>query len=304
MTSATDKCVVLNSPEQATRWLEPWHAQNKRVGFVPTMGALHEGHLSLIRAAKKDCDVVCASIFVNPLQFNNAHDLDKYPRDLTTDVKLLQKNGCDMVFTGTLAQFFPGATDANDINTEKPGVYAEGLEGEFRPGHFDGVRTIVRRLFEITGRGNAYFGEKDFQQTLVVKQLANEMGYPTIIVCPTLREANGLAMSSRNERLSPGQRQLAGKIFQSLCAAINAWQTGERNARTLKDILHDNLMHPSITIEYADLRDPDNWRAGALEGELESPPQALIAVMIGEVRLIDNTNLGNRELLNKTLSTE
>ena len=260
------------------------------------MGALHDGHLSLVRAARENCDTVCASIFVNPLQFNNPDDLDKYPRDLNSDVEQLRENGCDMAFTGTLESFFPEIKNSADIKHEDPGFFANSLEGEFRPGHFQGVRTIVKRLFEITGHCNAYFGEKDFQQTLVVKDLASQLGYPQIIVCPTLREENGLAMSSRNERLTPQQRKLAGKIFESLLAAINAWGNGERESKKLRQILLTTLDHPEIEIEYADLRDPEKWTTQSLQGELKSPPQALIAVTIGEVRLIDNTNLGRSHL--------
>lgn len=263
------------------------------------MGALHDGHLSLIRAAVTQCDRVCASIFVNPLQFNNPEDLDKYPRDLERDLTLLEQNGCQMAFSGMLADFFPQAITQDQIKTEEPGYYAQSLEGEFRPGHFAGVRTIVRRLFQIIGNCKAYFGEKDFQQTLMIKDLASEMGYPEIIVCPTLREANGLAMSSRNERLTEEQRQLAGKIFRSLLAAIDAWSNGERLAENLTRIILKVLDHPEINIEYAQLRDPDKWTATPLQGILESPPQALIAVNIADIRLIDNTNLGNTDIENQ-----
>ena len=290
-------CVLLDSPQQARDWLSPWHQKSKRVGFVATMGALHDGHLSLIRRAKQECDVVCASIFVNPLQFNNPEDLEKYPRDLKADVELLENNGCNMVFTGTLENFFPETTNGKAIEPEDPGTYAHSLEGEFRPGHFSGVRTIVRRLFQTVGKCNAYFGEKDFQQTLVVKELAAQMGNVQIIVCPTLRELNGLAMSSRNERLSAEQRALAGNLFKSLTSAINAWQLGERNADKLRNILLNTLDHPEIKVEYADLRDPNDWTSQPLSGELQSPPQALIAVSIAGIRLIDNTNLGNSDLL-------
>lgn len=293
MNSKFQNCVLLESPQLARQWLAPWHSEQKIVGFVPTMGALHDGHLSLIRTAKAQCEVVCASIFVNPLQFNNPEDLEKYPRDIDADVNLLEKNGCDMVFTGTLKSFFPGIKNEADIKHEDPGFFAKSLEGEFRPGHFSGVRTILRRLFETTGECRAYFGEKDFQQTLVVKALAAQMGYPEIMVCPTLREANGLAMSSRNERLTPEQRKLAGTIFESLLAARDAWKHGERRSQILREILLSTLDHPEIEIEYADLRDPDKWTTQSLQGELDSPPQALIAVTIGGVRLIDNTNLGN-----------
>ena len=297
MSSNHKACVLLDSPQQAKQWLMPWHTQNKRVGFVPTMGALHDGHLSLIRKARTECDLICASIFVNPLQFNNPQDLEKYPRDINSDVNMLEEHGCDMVFTGTLNSFFPESVDGEAIKHENPGFYANSLEGEFRPGHFSGVKTIVRRLFKTVGTCSAYFGEKDFQQTLVVKQLAAEIGNVQIVVCPTLREINGLAMSSRNERLSAQHRNLAGKIYQSLTAAIIAWDQGERSAQTLREIALNTLNHPQINIEYAELRDPENWTATPLSGDLITPPQLLIAILIGDVRLIDNANLGNMELV-------
>ena len=297
MDSDQQTCVLLDSPQIAKQWLTPLHAKNRRVGYVPTMGALHDGHLSLIRKAASQCDIVCASIFVNPLQFNNPEDLEKYPRDIDTDVDLLQENGCHMVFTGILENFFPETHDGSTIKNENPGFYANSLEGEFRPGHFSGVRTIVRRLFETVGQCQAYFGEKDFQQTLVVKQLAAEIGNVQIVVCPTLREANGLAMSSRNERLTKQQRNLAGTIYQSMVAAIRAWDEGERNAQTLTQMVSNKLSHEQITVEYAELRDPDNWSAEPLSGDLTFAPQLLIAVQIGDVRLIDNTNLANIELI-------
>ncbi len=286
-------CVLLDSPQQAKKWLEPHHEANKTIGFVPTMGALHEGHLSLVRKATEQNEIVCVSIFVNPLQFNNPEDLEKYPRDINKDMGMLDEAGCTMVFTGTLESFFPQIEDHTQISLEEPGPFAQGLEGEFRPGHFAGVRTIVRRLFDTVGKCKAYFGAKDFQQTLVVKALAKEMKFPEIIVCPTQREKNGLAMSSRNQRLTPQQRQIAGKIFQALLKASNAWQNNQTNAENLEAIMLAELRHPEITVEYAQLRDPNNWSQDSLTGELSNPPQALIAVQVGDVRLIDNANLGN-----------
>ena len=289
---------LLDNPQKASQWLEKYHRQNKSIGFVPTMGALHEGHLSLVRTAKQQNDIVIASIFVNPLQFNNDEDLKNYPRNLDDDRSVLEENGTSMIFTGTLESFFPDTENTNEITLKEPGYYAQSLEGEYRPGHFEGVRTIVQRLFEIVGHCKAYFGEKDFQQTLVVKDLARQMGYPQIIVCPTIREANGLAMSSRNQRLDDQQRQIAARIFQALANASKAWHHGTRDAGSLTQLLIETLNHEQIEIEYAQLRDPENWSIQALHGPLKTPPQALIAVKIGDVRLIDNANLGNELSLN------
>ena len=285
-------CVLLDSPQQAKQWLKPHHQAKLSIGFVATMGALHDGHLSLVEKAREENKVVCVSIFVNPLQFNNPDDLEKYPRDLEQDRELLEQIGCDMIFTGTLENFFPEIQPGKDIPLEDPGLFAKDLEAEFRPGHFAGVKTIVKRLFETVGQCKAYFGAKDFQQTLVVKSLTKEMGYPEIIVCPTQREANGLAMSSRNQRLTEKEKQIAGKIFQALSKASLAWQAGERSTAKLKTIMSDELEHPLIEVEYTELRDPANWTEQANNDILNHPPQALIAANIGNVRLIDNAFLG------------
>jgi len=290
-------CILLESPQEAKKWLAPHHQNNKKIGFIPTMGALHEGHLSLVRKATEQNEIICVSIFVNPLQFNNPDDLDKYPRDLNKDVEMLTKAGCTMVFTGSLQSFFPDVKNLSNIPLEDPGAFAQGLEGEFRPGHFAGVRTIVRRLFDTVGKCSAYFGAKDFQQTLVVKALAEEMKFPHVVVCPTRREKNGLAMSSRNQRLSDKQRKIAGQIFQALSKASIAWNNGKYDAESLNAIMHEQLEHPEITIEYAQLRDPNNWNSNSLSGELTNPPQALIAIEIGGIRLIDNSNLADLLIL-------
>ena len=285
-------CVLFDTPQQARHWLQQQHHNNRSIGFVPTMGALHDGHLSLVKQARKDNEIVCVSIFVNPLQFNNPDDLDKYPRDFDLDVKMLETVGCDMVFTGTLETFFSEIHDLSKIPLEDPGAFAQGLEGEFRPGHFDGVKTIVKRLFETVGHCKAYFGAKDFQQTLVIKSLAQEMGYPEIIVCPTQREVNGLAMSSRNQLLTAEQKQIAGKIFQALTKARAAWQQGQRDASRLKHLMLEELDHPALDVEYVELRDPQAWHSQSQATLLKNPPQALIAASIGRVRLIDNAFLG------------
>ena len=260
--------------------------------MVPTMGALHDGHLELVRRAVKENTVSVVSIFVNPLQFNERDDFKAYPRDIGSDSQLLKREGCDMVFTGTLLDFFPEAENADQIVMLEPGPFAEGLEGSHRPGHFSGVRTIVERLFRTVHPDRAYFGEKDFQQTLVVKDLAQNMGYPEIVVCPTRREESGLAMSSRNQLLTPDQRDEAAIIYRALLAARDAWSNGERRATELSAIMHQVLDESSLDVEYAEIKDPLNWTRTARDQHLEQA-QALIAARCGDVRLIDNLRLHN-----------
>ena len=202
----------LDSPAEAAHWCSAQRERGSAIGFVPTMGALHNGHLSLITRACDENAACCASIFINPLQFEDTEDYDAYPRDTESDLALLEAHGCNMVFMGSLDQFFPESSDINQIKTLPAGPYGSGLEEQFRPGHLDGVRTIVERLFLTVGASRVYFGEKDFQQTLVVADLAREMGYPEVVVCPTVREDSGLALSSRNVRLCADEKTGAQQI--------------------------------------------------------------------------------------------
>ncbi|MCZ6733830.1 MAG: pantoate--beta-alanine ligase, partial [Gammaproteobacteria bacterium] len=182
-----DRMVVhLPDLDSARGWCAEQRAAGRSIGFVPTMGGLHEGHLSLVRRAVAENEITCVSIFVNPLQFNDPGDLASYPRNLDDDIRQLQDTGCDMVFTGTFEQFFPDVESPEDIVQRDPGPGADGVEGAGRPGHFAGVASICERLFKVVGSARAYFGEKDFQQTLVVKDLARALGYPEIVVCPTV----------------------------------------------------------------------------------------------------------------------
>lgn len=280
----------LESPIDAQRWCADQRCQGETLGFVPTMGALHKGHLSLVTRARAQNSVCCASIFINPLQFEDHGDFDAYPRDTKSDLALLEDQGCDMVFMGSLEEFFPEVSDLSKIDILPAGPRGSGLEEKFRPGHLDGVRTIVERLFRTVGPSSAYFGEKDFQQTLVVSDLARDMGYPNIVVCPTVREASGLALSSRNVRLSPDEKHLARQIYPALLAARDAWQSGERTADGLSAAMADCLNHDGLILEYAEVRDPAQWTAEPPQTPLERA-QALIAVRIGSVRLIDNLRL-------------
>ena len=280
----------LDSPAEAAHWCSAQRERGSTIGFVPTMGALHNGHLSLITRACDENAACCASIFINPLQFEDTEDYDAYPRDTESDLALLEAHGCNMVFMGSLDQFFPESSDINQIKTLPAGPYGSGLEEQFRPGHLDGVRTIVERLFLTVGASRVYFGEKDFQQTLVVADLAQQMGYPEVVVCPTVREDSGLALSSRNIRLSADEKTRAQQIYPALLAARDAWSSGERDPGRLSAIMIECLNHDGLVVEYAEVRDPGRWIAQPQTTPLEHG-QALIAVRIGSVRLIDNLRL-------------
>ena len=279
-------------PEAARRWCEARRAEGARIGFVPTMGALHEGHLGLVRAALAENDLACVSVFVNPLQFDDPRDFAHYPRQLDRDAHLLASAGCSMLFTGTLAEFFPESADGS-VPRRDPGPAAEGLEGALRPGHFAGVATICARLFELVRPARAYFGEKDFQQCLVVQHLAGALGFPGIVVCPTAREEGGLARSSRNQLLAPAEREQARALSQALFAARAAWREGERDPARLEALLAAELGRAGVAVEYAEVRDPERF------GERPRGPlaraRALIAARVGRVRLIDNLDLAGVE---------
>jgi pantoate--beta-alanine ligase len=289
--------VRCGDPEAARAWCARARAKGRTLGFVPTMGALHDGHVSLVRAALAGNDSVCASVFVNPLQFDEKRDFERYPRDLDGDAERLGEAGCSMVFTGTLAQFFPRVlSPAGAFPKEAlldPGPRALGLEGDLRPGHFAGVATIVARLFEVVHPDRAYFGQKDFQQTLVVRDLARKLGFPEIVVCPTVREPSGLAMSSRNQLLSPEDRGVATALSRSLETARSAWRGGARDAPALAAAMRETLARSAISVEYATVRDPGNWTREEPAGSLERAV-ALVAARVSSVRLIDNTILHER----------
>jgi pantoate--beta-alanine ligase len=283
-------------PAEARAWCRRARARGAALGFVPTMGALHDGHLALVRRAKRENELAVVSVFVNPLQFNDPRDYELYPRDLEGDAGKLAAAGCDLVFTGTPEQFFPEAAgDVSRTPRVDPGPAALDLEGLRRPGHFAGVATIVERLFEIVRPARAYFGEKDFQQTLVVAHLARRLGFPQIVVCPTVREPSGLAMSSRNLRLSARGRQQALALSRALFAAREEWRRGRRGAPYLRRTMMDVLERAEgVQLEYADLRDPEAWSAGPPPGRV-TRAQALVAAWVEGVRLIDTLRL-DREI--------
>lgn len=278
----------LESVEEGRMWCAASAEDGGSLGFVPTMGALHEGHLELVRRAARENDRVCVSVFVNPLQFNDPSDLERYPRDFAGDAKLLAGVGCSMVFTGTLEGFFPEGTDAA---RRDPGPGAAGLEGAFRPGHLEGVATIVDRLFDVVQPTRAYFGAKDFQQCLVVENLSKARGgSPEIVRCDIVRSPAGLALSSRNELLSDEARDDALLLSRGLREVKAAWAQGLRDAEALAGMLGAALEHPRIELEYAEVRDPSNWTEDAPSGLLDEAV-ALVAAQVGGVRLIDNMEL-------------
>jgi pantoate--beta-alanine ligase len=286
----------LDDPESARRWCAEVRERGASLGFVPTMGALHDGHLGLVARARAENEMVCVSVFVNPLQFNDPRDFERYPRDFAADADLLASVRCDMVFSGTLEQFFPQARgDRSRIEMREPGPAALGLEGRQRPGHFAGVATIVARLFEIVAPTRAYFGAKDFQQTLVVADVARSLGSPHIVVCPTAREGSGLALSSRNALLLPAAREQATAIHRALAGARRAWrEQGERDPRTLDARMLEVLRGAGLEVEYAELRDPEHWSADEPRTPLRRAI-ALIAARCGGVRLIDNMRLDDAQ---------
>ena len=281
---------IIENPTSASDWCTSQRAQGHCIGFVPTMGALHAGHQSLIERSIGENDATCVSIFVNPLQFNESNDYEKYPRNLESDYKILEKLGCDMVFCGTHQDMFPEACSLDEIEILDPGPHASGLEGDYRPGHLEGVCTVVDRLFRFVGDCRAYFGQKDYQQLLVVQHLAKKLGYPQIVPCETVRQSSGLAYSSRNRLLSGTEETAATNIYRALTAAKSLWSTGVRDSQQLCAAMKSILAESSMTVEYAVLRDPDNWQRPSQKDRLDCAI-ALIAVKIGEVRLIDNLRL-------------
>ena len=268
------------------------------VGFVPTMGSLHEGHLSLVRRAAEENVAVAASIFVNPAQFDNADDLARYPRDPERDAAMLAGAGCDLLFLPEPAELYPPGFETWVM----PGPVAEPLEGASRAGHFKGVDTIVLKLFLIVQAQRAYFGQKDAQQVAVISTMARDLNVPTEIVpCPTIREPDGLAMSSRNTRLSPEERAAAPVLHRALQAARAALLAGERDAEALRRMMRDVIeREPLARIDYVsvanlrtlrELERADFGSDAPTEGVLLS-----MAVHIGPVRLIDNLPVRPEEL--------
>jgi pantoate--beta-alanine ligase len=253
------------------------------VGLVPTMGALHEGHASLVRRARSDRGFVVATIFVNPLQFGDPRDLAAYPRDEARDLDLLRDLGVDLVFAPPVGEMYPAGEPEIAVD---PGALGDRLEGASRPGHFRGVATVVAKLFHAVGRCVAYFGEKDAQQLAVIRRMVRDLSFPVeVIACPTVREPDGLAVSSRNARLSPEQRDAAGCLFLALSEAAELARAGERDASRLVAAMAREIgATPLARLDYAAVVDEGTFEDVA---EVAGPARGLVAARFGDVRLID-----------------
>jgi len=261
-------------------------AAPRPIGFVPTMGWLHVGHRSLMQRARADNATSVVSIFVNPRQFGDPADLERYPRNEARDVEICGEEGVDLVFAPTVDEVYPPGFDT----TVAVGAIAKPLEGAARPGHFDGVATVVAILFSLVDAERAYFGRKDYQQLLVIRQMARDLAIPTeVIGLPTVREADGLAVSSRNVHLSPAERAAAPVVHRSLMAAADAWRRGERSADALRRVTRDVLAAEPLAVpEYVSVADARTLH------ELETVDASALlstAVRFGPTRLIDNEAL-------------
>ncbi len=257
------------------------------VGLVPTMGYLHEGHLSLVKSARADCSSVVVSIYVNPTQFGANEDLEAYPHDLQRDLSLLEHEGVDLVWVPTSEIMYP-ADFQTWVTVED---ITQKLESAMRPGHFRGVSTIVAKLFNAIQPQKAYFGQKDAQQTVVVRQMVRDLNFPIeIVICPIVREVDGLAMSSRNAYLNPAERQAATVLWRALSAANAEFIAGERDSQQLRDLMAEIVnSEPLAQLQYVSCAHPDTLQ------ELKEPTEhALLsmAVIIGKTRLIDNLVIG------------
>ena len=257
-----------------------------RVGLVPTMGALHDGHASLIRAAGAENEVVVTTVFVNPLQFAPTEDLAAYPRDLAADSALAEAAGARYLFVPSVEEMYPFGP-RNVLTNVSVSSLSATLDGATRPGHFDGVATVVAKLFAIAGTCRAYFGEKDFQQLAIVRRLAVDLSFPVeIIGCPTQREPHGLAMSSRNRYLTANERERAGVIHQALQAGVSLIASGESSVEVITAAMQSVLAtEPGLTLDYAALVDPLTLE---VPGNISGTVRLLIAGRLGKARLIDN----------------
>jgi pantoate--beta-alanine ligase len=274
---------ICNKIEDIRAALRAARREGKRIGLVPTMGALHEGHLSLVRAARSKCDVIAVSIFVNPTQFGPNEDYSKYPRTFDNDCELLQKEGVDSVFAPSVEEMYPGGAATY--------VIVEGMTdrlcGRSRPGHFRGVTTVVSKLFHIVEPDLAFFGQKDAAQVAIIKRMVRDLNMPVeIVVCPIVRESDGLAMSSRNAYLTAEQRKSALVLSRALRRVQQAFDQGERNAAKLieagKQVIAEE---PSVRLDYVEIVDPETLGPVRV---ISSNSLVAVAAFVGTTRLIDN----------------
>ena len=280
---------IYDSTVSLRKRLDSLRQAGKSIGFVPTMGYLHEGHGSLIAAAKRDNDVVVLSIFVNPLQFAADEDLATYPKDLERDLALAQAHGASILFTPSVEEIYP---DNGNLSTKiKIDALSKKLEGKTRPTHFSGVATVVCKLLNIIGFCKAYFGEKDYQQLIVIQTMVSDLSIQTRIVgCPIVRNLDGLALSSRNSYLSVEEKKVALKLFESLTATEELFKSGQKNTQTLINIAISKLEHSFIKIDYVEI--VDVYSLDPLN-HIETQGRLLIACWLGKTRLIDNCLLSD-----------
>lgn len=285
--STTVSPTIVHAGEGIRQVVRDAQRDGRRVGVVPTMGALHQGHLSLVDAAHQQCDVVIVTVFVNPTQFAPHEDYERYPRDLDSDAAKLSQHGCDYVFAPAVEEMYPQGFETS-INV---GSVALPFEGERRPTHFAGVATVVLKLLTLVPANAAFFGQKDYQQTLVVGQMIRDLNVPTkLVVCPTVRESDGLAMSSRNAYLDDDQRRRATALHASMQLARQMVDRGERQVATLQQAIESLLAEVGgIDLDYIAF-----VRAGTVEPveSIRGPTVVLMAARVGQTRLIDNMQIG------------
>ena len=268
-------------------WTRAQRAAGRRIGFVPTMGYLHEGHLALVDEARRRADAVILSVFINPLQFGLAEDLARYPRDLPRDRALASARGVDALFVPTVAAMYPPGSEVR----LSPGPIAERWEGAARPGHFTGVLTVVAKLFHLVEPDLACFGQKDVQQLTLVRRMVRDLDWPVeIVAVPTVREPDGLALSSRNAYLEAEDRRRAVVLSRALQAAHQAWHGGENRAAALEAKMRQELgTEPTVAVEYISIGDPEGL---APVDTVDERTVVAVAARIGGTRLIDNIKLG------------
>lgn len=277
--------LIINTIAELKSLRAKWSHNDESVAVVPTMGSLHAGHLSLVRQARIMCDRVIVTLFVNPLQFNQIDDLEKYPRNENHDQSLLKQEDVDILFFPTINEVYPNGF-ATHITITK---LSETLCGAYRPGHFDGVATIVAKLFSMTGASHAFFGEKDWQQLQIIKRLVADLNMPIhIISCPTVREKNGLAMSSRNERLSLHDRKIASILYYELRAAVDALQNGQDIASIITKMREKILVSGFNQIDYIEFCEAKSLEPLHKDSQSIKSARLLAAAWLGQVRLIDN----------------
>ncbi len=275
--------LLLSTVPELRAWRQAQRAAGRRVALVPTMGALHEGHLALVDEARRRADVVLMSVFVNPLQFGPGEDLARYPRDLAGDRELAAARGVDALFAPDAATMYPPGSEVRVV----PGASAERWEGAARPGHFTGVLTVVAKLFHLVEPDVASFGRKDVQQAMLIRRMVRDLDWPIeLVVVPTVREADGLALSSRNAYLSPAERKEALALSAALRAAHEAWREGERDAARIEARMRRVLeMSPGVRLEYISLAEPQGLAPVEM---VDGGTVVALAARVGSTRLIDN----------------